>query len=333
MQQEIKKCPACGAIRNAFSAQCPECGYEFQDTSCKVIDELNNKLDSIAKQKNNTYTRKQLQLDIIKNFAIPQIKEELLDLLVYIQPKTAEKNSDVTDAWRMRQREVVNRAKLAFAEDRMNLAKVLEYEKDLDRLEKQKIRRWWQKLPFIGKVAIILGVIFVLLLIIPAKDISPEAYAERFSNAVMENNYDDAMEYLKKSPEMGELISDQYLTLINGLINENRVVEAEILYNDINKYVNKNKYSSHISKTHLALIDHHLANDNIDKAILYAKEKTGMVKVLKHLILNDNTEMAIKFFKRNSQKLTDYDTKKRKRVLTFEDEVIEEFANKNKLLR
>ena len=87
MVKEINKCPACGALRPALAAQCPECGYDFVNTNCKVINELNAKFEALQSTQFAGVGYASKQIEIIKAFAIPQIKEELLDLLIYIQPK------------------------------------------------------------------------------------------------------------------------------------------------------------------------------------------------------------------------------------------------------
>lgn len=327
MQKEISKCPACGALRSAFVAQCPECGYDFQSKASKVVDELESKFLSVFQGGYEASKRKAMQLEIIKSFAIPQIKEEILDLLIYIQPKATAKNSVITAEWRARQKEVINRAKIAFANEKAVMAKVGEYENELQKLEKQFILNWWQKASIFAKAGVVLGILFILLLIIPAKDVSPEAYAVRFANAVEDKNVDKALDYLKKSPEMGELISDQYLTLIDELIAEGRIVEVENLYNNLRSYVNVRDNATHLSQTTSNLVEYYLVNNNLDKATKYATDVTGIIQILKHLIQNADNAAALKYYKRNLSRLTKYDSSLRKRVLVIKDEVVEEFLN------
>ena len=79
----------------------------------------------------------------------------------------------------------------------------------------------------------ILAVLFIIILLLPAKDISPEAYTVRFSEAVEAGKWDKAMEHLQKCPQMGTAISENYLALIEGLISEGRIVEAENLFTGV----------------------------------------------------------------------------------------------------
>lgn len=330
MSKDINKCPACGALRTALSAQCPECGYDFHNSNCKVIEDLNRRLEEITDRNPVDVQRK--QLDIIRSFAIPQIKEEILDLLIYIQPKATQKNSKVTAEWRLRQKEVIQRAKMAFATDKAVLSKVQAYEDELNKLNKQVVRQWWQKTSWITKAAIVALVLLIALILIPAKDISPEAYAVRFTEALNDGNYDKAIKYLDKSPEMGTLISDQYLSLVDALINEGRITEAENLFSNGANYVDRNISATHLSDTCKKFVEYFLAQGNLDKAALYATDPNGMTQVLKSLILNGNADAAIKYFRSNYNKLTKF-IPGRKRELISKDEVVESFVKENNLLR
>lgn len=330
MHKDLNKCPACGALRTALSAQCPECGYDFHNSNCKVIEDLNRRLEEITDRNPVDVQRK--QLDIIRSFAIPQIKEEILDLLIYIQPKATQKNSKVTAEWRLRQKEVIQRATMAFATDKAVLSKVQAYEDELNKLNKQVVRQWWQKTSWITKTAIVVLVLLIALILIPAKDISPEAYAVRFTEALNDGNYDKAIKYLDKSPEMGTLISDQYLSLVDALIDEGRLTEAENLFSNGANYVDRNISATHLSDTCKKFVEYFLAQGNLDKAALYATDPNGMTQVLKSLILNGNADAAIKYFRSNYNKLTKF-IPGRKRELISKDEVVESFVKENNLLR
>ena len=330
---EINKCPACGALRVALAAQCPECGYDFTNNGCKVISELNQKFDELREQHYDFETREKIQLEIIRSFAVPHIKEEILDLLIYIQPKATEANSPVTKEWRQRQKEVIQRAKMAFANDKKVLAKVQEYEDQLRRQEKQVIRQWWQKSSLFTKVAVVVGALFLIILLIPAKDVSPKAYSLRFAQAVEKQQYDKALNYLVKSPEMGKLISGHYLTLINNLIEADRVMEAESLYDNLSKYVDRNENASKLSETAVAFINHYLSEDNVDKAASYVVDLHGNVLILKAYISKGDVHAAVNYFKRKSHILTKYSVSENKRVLLFDDEVVVNFVTENNLLR
>jgi hypothetical protein len=330
MQKVVNKCPACGALRSALSAQCPECGYDFHNTTCQVITELNNRLYEVSK---GMMPSKKKQLEIIRSFTIPQIKEELLDLLIYIQPKATQKNSAVTAEWRLRQKEVIKRAKMAFANERKVLEQVQQYEDELTKLERQFIKQWWQKTSTLAKAVIITFLVLIILILIPAKDISPEAYAVRFTNAVEQGKHDKALDYLKKSPNMGMVIAEPYLTLVEALIQSDRIIEAESLFQNMSNYVHRGDNADHLSKTYEVFINYYLAKGNIAKAGTFVNDSNGVVVILKSLIESGDTAAATKFYNRHSNKLVKYDPSVRQRVLKCDDEVVENFVLENNLLR
>ena len=332
MVKEVNKCPACGALRPALAAQCPECGYDFQNTNCKVIRELNEKLDAIRASKLGGLSFTSKQIEIIRSFAIPQVKEELLDLLIYIQPKALDKNSKVTQEWRLRQKEVIQRIKMAFANDKKVLATVTEYEAELNKVERQWLRQWWQRRSILAKAAIIIGVLFFLLLIIPAKDVSPEAYAKRFVEAVEEGKYDKALTYLQKQPEMGTLISEHYLILIDTLFAQDKFLEAENLFNHSSKYVSSRDNSVHLSATSLLFVKHYLDQQYYDMADKFVVDEKGAALVLKELIATGDSIVAVRYFRKNQSKFLIYSSAARKRVLKIDDEIIANFAAENNLI-
>lgn len=332
MVKEINKCPACGALRPALAAQCPECGYDFVNTNCKVINELNAKFEALQSTQFAGVGYASKQIEIIKAFAIPQIKEELLDLLIYIQPKALDKNSKVTQEWRLRQKEVIQRMKMAFANDRKVLATVAEYESELNKVEKQWLRQWWQKSSILTKVAVVVGVLFILLLLLPAKDVSPEAYALRFSEAVEAGKYDKALTYLEKQPEMGTMISDQYLNLIEALVGEGRMIEAENLYNNASHFVSSHNNATHLAATSLLFIQHYVDQQYYDMADKFVVDEAGAAIILKALIANGDSVVATRYFRKNQSKFLTYSATAKKRVLKVDDEVITNFASENNLI-
>lgn len=332
MVKEINKCPACGALRPALAAQCPECGYDFVNTNCKVINELNAKFEALQSTQFAGVGYASKQIEIIKAFAIPQIKEELLDLLIYIQPKALDKNSKVTQEWRLRQKEVIQRMKMAFANDRKVLATVAEYESELNKVEKQWLRQWWQKSSILTKIAVVVGVLFILLLLLPAKDVSPEAYALRFSEAVEAGKYDKALTYLEKQPEMGTMISDQYLNLIEALVGEGRMIEAENLYNNASHFVSSRNNATHLAATSLLFIQHYVDQQYYDMADKFVVDEAGAAIILKALIANGDSVVATRYFRKNQSKFLTYSATAKKRVLKVDDEVIANFASENNLI-
>lgn len=151
-KNQIDKCPACGALRPAFAATCPECGYEFRDSKSHVVSDLSNKLEEILKVAEtkdwadhsfggafdnpgyqDTHRNKWVvsqQREIIDNFPIPHTKEDVLELLYFIHPKVIGERNRLTSIWIKKEVEIINRAKQIFANNDQTLQTILTVEKE-----------------------------------------------------------------------------------------------------------------------------------------------------------------------------------------------------------
>ena len=147
---DVKKCPACGAMITAFTSVCVECGYEYRDIEAnKCVQLLSSKLEEVVSfcedksyehmigrgygdeesARKDDITSK--QKEIIKNFPVPNTRDDIMELLHFISPKTkvgfgSDKN---VTAWRGKFSEVINRAKIAFKTDSKILSEIEEFEK------------------------------------------------------------------------------------------------------------------------------------------------------------------------------------------------------------
>lgn len=332
MSDTINKCPACGALRKATDIKCPECGYEFTNSKTSVIDSLNSEIRFLGMRSHRPDEYERALLAMIENFHIPQVKGEIYDLMLFLQPKALDDTAICASAWKRRQMEVIERAKLAFSEDSRDkkiLETVLAYENALKAAEKKKEKNFWQKMPTWSKILSIVAVLFVILLLIPAKDISPEAYSVRFSKAVETEKWDKAMEHLQKCPEMGTMISDYYLTLIEGLIAEDRIMEAENLFAGVVNHVDPKFSKEHLAGTMHRFIDCFLAQGKMEYAKKYALELSGIVKVMKAYIAAGDEKGAMALYKANASKFSKYDYTKHKNVFLCDDVEVIGFLNKN----
>jgi hypothetical protein len=150
---DIKKCPSCGAPVESFNTKCAECGHEFRGIEAsKTISTLFEKLDSIEKERDTIKlgglagllggldeASKHMQIDeiitrkkaaLIRNFPIPNTREELLELLHFIHPKINNKASSDNNFndWKARFNEIIGRAKFAYKNDKSMLAELQLYE-------------------------------------------------------------------------------------------------------------------------------------------------------------------------------------------------------------
>lgn len=153
---EMKKCPSCNAPVNSFSSVCGDCGYEFRNISANnSVKSLSEKLEKVVSEcEVKSYEHmvgrgygdeETARLDdiaakqkfVIKNFPVPNTREDILELLYFIQPKIeigfrADKN--VFD-WRNKYREIVNRAKSSFRSDKKMLDEINQLQTNLNKIK------------------------------------------------------------------------------------------------------------------------------------------------------------------------------------------------------
>lgn len=186
---DVRKCPACGAIVQAFSTQCSDCGYEITNieanNSVKILSDkleniliecnnksfedkslfgkLTNTADEIEQRKSTEI--KQRQRDIIKNFPIPNTRGDILEFLHYVTPKiktgfSADKN---VMAWRNKYTEVLSRAESAFANDTKMMAEIEKYKQQYKSSRFALPISWYMGLSKKGKV-IVAYVFFIVVI-------------------------------------------------------------------------------------------------------------------------------------------------------------------------
>ena len=319
-------CPSCRAPRPAMGAVCPDCGYVYTTANAVVISDLSERLDALVEQGLSGKAYNDCAVEIIRNFQIPHIKEEVLDIMYYIQPKALEKASPVSLAWRARQREVFERAKSVCAGDKANLAKVSAYESSFKAKADNKLLNWWQLTPMYAKALMAAALIFVILLLIPAKDVSPQAYALRFAEAVKSAEWEDAMEYLVKCPAMGTLISDNFVLLLESLIKESRMIEAENVVKHYRQFIPSDSKEL-ISRMRHLFIDKYIGDGNIEKAMQFVDTSVAeeLGTILKAYIESANESAALAFYRRYSSKFSKYDYQQHCKVFLLNDPVVLEF--------
>jgi hypothetical protein len=121
---EVKKCPVCGALVQGFQACCPECGYMFEKVEAnssierlmKMLNEARDKYKDVSPWAfKNSYND---ELSIIKNFPIPNTKTDIIDFLLFLEPKAKDELDLYHEAYRQKYLECVKKAKLLFPEDK-----------------------------------------------------------------------------------------------------------------------------------------------------------------------------------------------------------------------
>lgn len=136
----VRKCPNCGGELKAFASVCSACGHELTDVGVNAtIDALVQKFSEIeagldragmqgnAREKEITVRRAR----VIRDFPIPNAREDLQSLVAFIAPKIQMniKPDPNAEDWRVKMKEVLTLAKLAYRDD----AKGREYFEEIER--------------------------------------------------------------------------------------------------------------------------------------------------------------------------------------------------------
>lgn len=148
---ELHKCPNCGEQLGSFVTSCPACGYELRGTKVtSVVNELAQKLE-------RTESVEQ-KIDLIRNFYIPNTKEDICEFFILATSNMNTGGYDV-EAWYTKLEQAYQKARLLFG---TNLD--FSYFQELyDKASKQKkklkiglfISKWW--MCFLGSIVTIIG--------------------------------------------------------------------------------------------------------------------------------------------------------------------------------
>jgi len=164
----INKCPSCGAALGAFVSSCESCGHEFTDVAAnRSITTLVNRLEEIERDADEKglsgKSRQQAVLErrarLIRDFPIPNSREDLQQLLYFIQPKIADsiKPDPNIEDWRVKFTEVMNRAKYAYKNEASTLAEFERIERSLDASLSSKVKIGAKRNPLF--VALLVGIV------------------------------------------------------------------------------------------------------------------------------------------------------------------------------
>lgn len=130
---DVKKCPACGAIVQSYLGSCPECGYAFENIGANSsTQELARKCEAISNDLNKALIgateedQKELVMhhpdtlaNTIRTFSIPNTKADLFEFITYSQSLMMDRSTfrKVADAYLVKYREAITKAKLLFHND------------------------------------------------------------------------------------------------------------------------------------------------------------------------------------------------------------------------
>ena len=182
----LHKCPNCGEIVNSFLANCTSCGHEFRETKVvSSVELLSRELKDIdakslqSGDKNTIFSDKfslsttdKAKIDLIKNFPIPNTKEDIIEFIILANSNINIENAagygtngfdiELSKAWLHKLEQADRKAELLFGKSQEYIDIRNLYEKKLDEIEQYK--RQDNKIGII--VLIVLVLVWIVLIII-----------------------------------------------------------------------------------------------------------------------------------------------------------------------
>jgi len=171
---DVKKCPACGAIVTSFTAICSDCSHEFSNIEANasiqklfsLLIEIDNKqsltpykhdslfsMDATVERRAITEQYINKKCEVIKNFPVPNTKDDILEFLSSAVPharkvksgvgsffaskhwggadRDSYKEQEISKAWKYKCEQVVMKARFSLKEDKKGLEEIMHYAKEL----------------------------------------------------------------------------------------------------------------------------------------------------------------------------------------------------------
>ena len=154
---EIHKCPHCGEVLKAFETVCPTCKLELRGAKAAgSVREFALKLENVSSEEK--------RIDLIKNFYIPNIKEDIYEFFIYAMSNLSASEREA-DAWQVKLEQTYHKAKLSFG-----TTEEFEYIHNLyiktskehrKKVFKKSIRKKWKLI-----LCIVLGIISLSMMLI-----------------------------------------------------------------------------------------------------------------------------------------------------------------------
>ena len=131
---DVRKCPACGAIVESFTTKCPDCGHEFRNVgTVSSFEALTKKLNYLESQKlgankedkwyqDSKYDIESQKVEMINNFPVPTAKEDLLEFLTMASGMAKKSGffvitTRLEDAWWNKCKQVIYKARISMKGD------------------------------------------------------------------------------------------------------------------------------------------------------------------------------------------------------------------------
>ncbi len=191
----IHKCPNCGEVLNSFVTNCPICGHEIRDTQgVSSVKQLAMKLEQLEakrppKKSTNIFAQAfgvgtQLQsideqkIDLIRNFSIPNTKEDVLEFIVLAASNIDLKvygldseryqridpaRRELSDAWLAKLEQADQKAEILFGQTQEYISMRNVYEKKRKAIKRAKYQIVWLLVGVFGGIFLMFGFVPLIL--------------------------------------------------------------------------------------------------------------------------------------------------------------------------
>ena len=192
---EVHKCPQCGEVLNSFATNCPTCGHEIRGSQgVSSVKQLAMKLEQLEAKRpprkgTNIFAQTfggglQLQsideqkIDLIRNFSIPNTKEDVLEFIVLAAGNIDLKvygldasryqmldpaRRELSDAWLAKLEQADQKAEIMFGHTQEYMSMRNVYEKKLKAINKQKHQIIWLLGGIFGGSVVATGITLLIL--------------------------------------------------------------------------------------------------------------------------------------------------------------------------
>lgn len=184
---DVRKCPQCGSVIGTFQMTCPECGFEFSGVGPnKFVEKFSLELRELIekqdggkgsllerfdtsgayKEKRQNKAIVKAETNFVKNYPLPMTKEDCVEMLNFILPKTYLSGSNgATKAWRSKYNAILLKLENENKGNQKIQDLVVSYRKQAQLSGFGNFIIWYKSLSFNFIKTILLGVVsfFVIL--------------------------------------------------------------------------------------------------------------------------------------------------------------------------
>lgn len=127
---EIHKCPVCGETLDSLIGNCPTCGYEIRGKG------VSSSVKEFALKLNEADIDSQ-KVDIIRNFPIPNTKEDIFEFMILASTNIGNKiDDDITKAWIVKVEQCYQKASVIIGKETVEFSNIQSLYNDI--LEKKE---------------------------------------------------------------------------------------------------------------------------------------------------------------------------------------------------